>query len=64
MNPDEELDHWLTEAWSEHHGYLVNLAFRMLGDIGESEDVVQEASPACCERAVTSSRTSAAGSSS
>ena len=43
MNPDEELDHWLTEAWSEHHGYLVNLAFRMLGDIGESEDVVQEA---------------------
>ena len=43
MNPDEDLDHWLTEAWGEHHTYLVNLAFRMLGDIGEAEDVVQEA---------------------
>ena len=30
-------------AWAEHRPYLVNLAFRMLGDIGEAEDVVQEA---------------------
>lgn len=30
-------------AWAEHRPHLVNLAFRMLGDIGEAEDVVQEA---------------------
>lgn len=29
-------------AW-QHRGYLVDLAFRMLGDVGEAEDVVQEA---------------------
>jgi RNA polymerase sigma-70 factor (ECF subfamily) len=29
-------------AWKEHRPYLVDLAFRMLGDIGEAEDVVQE----------------------
>ena len=43
MSPDDDLDRWLTEAWTAHHAYLVNLAFRMLGDIGEAEDVVQEA---------------------
>ena len=43
MNIDEEPDRWLTEAWTQHHTHLVNLAFRMLGDIGEAEDVVQEA---------------------
>lgn len=30
-------------AWEQDRPYLVNLAFRMLGDIGEAEDVVQEA---------------------
>jgi RNA polymerase sigma-70 factor (ECF subfamily) len=30
-------------AWRTHHAYLVDLAFRMLGDIGHAEDVVQEA---------------------
>jgi RNA polymerase sigma-70 factor (ECF subfamily) len=30
-------------AWSEHRPYLVDMAFRMLGDIGRAEDVVQEA---------------------
>jgi RNA polymerase sigma-70 factor (ECF subfamily) len=30
-------------AWSDHRSYLVDLAFRMLGDIGQAEDVVQEA---------------------
>lgn len=29
-------------AW-RHRGYLVDLAFRMLGDVGDAEDVVQEA---------------------
>ena len=30
-------------AWREHRPYLVDVAFRMLGDVGEAEDVVQEA---------------------
>ena len=37
-------------AWEQDRPYLVNLAFRMLGDIGEAEDVVQDA----FERLVTS----------
>jgi RNA polymerase sigma-70 factor, ECF subfamily len=31
------------EAWRDHRSYLVNVAFRMLGNIGDAEDVVQEA---------------------
>jgi RNA polymerase sigma-70 factor, ECF subfamily len=30
-------------AWRSHRPYLVNLAYQMLGDVGEAEDVVQEA---------------------
>jgi len=30
-------------AWVEHRPHLVDMAFRMLGDIGRAEDVVQEA---------------------
>jgi RNA polymerase sigma-70 factor (ECF subfamily) len=33
----------LTEAWRSHRPYLVNLAYQILGDVGEAEDVVQEA---------------------
>jgi RNA polymerase sigma-70 factor (ECF subfamily) len=33
----------VTAAWQTHHAYLVDLAFRMLGDIGHAEDVAQEA---------------------
>src|SRR3954452_15598151 len=29
--------------WQEHHGYLLDVAFRMLGSISEAEDAVQEA---------------------
>jgi RNA polymerase sigma-70 factor (ECF subfamily) len=36
-------DERVTEAWRDHRAYLVDLAFRMLGDVGEAEDVVQEA---------------------
>ena len=36
-------DEQVTEAWQEHRSYLVDLAFRMLGDIGDAEDMVQEA---------------------
>jgi RNA polymerase sigma-70 factor, ECF subfamily len=31
------------EAWRAHRPYLVNLAYQMLGDVGEAEDVAQEA---------------------
>lgn len=30
-------------VWREHHPYLVNLAYQMTGDIGDAEDVAQEA---------------------
>ena len=30
-------------AWRSHRPYLVNLAYQMLGDVGDAEDVVQEA---------------------
>jgi RNA polymerase sigma-70 factor (ECF subfamily) len=36
-------DEHVIEAWNAHRPYLVDLAFRMLGDIGAAEDVVQDA---------------------
>jgi RNA polymerase sigma-70 factor, ECF subfamily len=36
-------DSLVEAAWREHRPYLVNLAYQMLGDIGEAEDVAQEA---------------------
>ena len=33
----------MAQAYLDHRHYLVDLAFRMLGDIGSAEDVVQEA---------------------
>ncbi|MED5811745.1 RNA polymerase sigma factor SigI [Mycolicibacterium sp. 050232] len=30
-------------AWRAHHPYLVNLAYQMVGDIGDAEDIAQEA---------------------
>jgi RNA polymerase sigma-70 factor, ECF subfamily len=33
----------VSDAWRSHHPYLVNLAYQMLGDIGEAEDIAQEA---------------------
>ena len=29
-------------AWRSHRPYLVNLAYQMLGDVGEAEDIAQE----------------------
>lgn len=29
--------------WRDHHAYLVNLAYQMLGDVGDAEDIAQEA---------------------
>jgi RNA polymerase sigma-70 factor (ECF subfamily) len=40
---DDPNETGFSRAWSAHRPYLVDLAFRMLGDIGEAEDVVQEA---------------------
>ena len=36
-------DEPVVQAWRAHRPYLVDLAFRMLGDIGAAEDVVQDA---------------------
>jgi RNA polymerase sigma-70 factor (ECF subfamily) len=33
----------ISQAYREHRPYLVDLAFRMLGDLGAAEDVVQDA---------------------
>ena len=33
----------VSDAWRANRAYLVDLAFRMLGDVGAAEDVVQEA---------------------
>lgn len=42
MNQSPSSDQ-LAEAWRRHRAYLVNLAYQMLGDIGDAEDVAQEA---------------------
>src|SRR5437773_11675875 len=34
---------WFTQAWSEHHGFLLDVAYRLLGSYSEAEDTVQEA---------------------
>lgn len=38
-----ELDVQVGRAWREHRRYVLDIALRMLGDLGEAEDVVQEA---------------------
>lgn len=41
--PSNAATEQVSEAWRNHRPYLVNLAYQMLGDVGEAEDVVQEA---------------------
>ena len=41
--PADRMDAKIAEAYREHRAYLVDLAFRMLGDIGAAEDTVQDA---------------------
>ncbi|MGH3639880.1 MAG: RNA polymerase sigma factor SigI [Mycobacterium sp.] len=43
MTPSPDVTGEITSAWRDHRPYLVNLAYQMLGDVGESEDVAQEA---------------------
>ena len=41
--PGKQDDATISQAYREHRPYLVDLAFRMLGDLGAAEDVVQNA---------------------
>jgi RNA polymerase sigma-70 factor (ECF subfamily) len=41
--PGKKDDRAISQAYREHRPYLVDLAFRMLGDLGAAEDVVQDA---------------------
>lgn len=43
MSEPQSSSDQLTEAWRHHRPYLVNLAYQMLGDVGDAEDVAQEA---------------------
>jgi RNA polymerase sigma-70 factor (ECF subfamily) len=43
MNEPLSADDQITQAWRRHRPYLVNLAYQMLGDVGDAEDVAQEA---------------------
>lgn len=43
MNQSPSASDQVAEAWRRHRPYLVNLAYQMLGDIGDAEDVAQEA---------------------
>jgi RNA polymerase sigma-70 factor, ECF subfamily len=40
---EDRTEEQVIQAWNEHRPYLVDLAFRMLGDIGAAEDAVQDA---------------------
>ncbi len=42
MNGNRD-DGRIGQAYADHRPYLVDLAFRMLGDIGAAEDIVQDA---------------------
>jgi len=41
--PSREDGGEISRAYREHRSYLIDLAFRLLGDIGAAEDVVQDA---------------------
>jgi RNA polymerase sigma-70 factor (ECF subfamily) len=43
MNQPLSSDDQITQAWRRHRPYLVNLAYQVLGDVGDAEDVAQEA---------------------
>jgi len=43
MSQSQSPSDQVTEAWRRHRPYLVNLAYQMIGDVGDAEDVAQEA---------------------
>jgi RNA polymerase sigma-70 factor, ECF subfamily len=42
MSQPQSAEDQIAEAWRRHRPYLVNLAYQMLGDVGDAEDVAQE----------------------
>jgi RNA polymerase sigma-70 factor (ECF subfamily) len=40
---DATHDARFTDAWHDHHGFLLDVAYRLLGSYNDAEDVVQEA---------------------
>lgn len=43
MSQPQSASDQITGAWRRHRPYLVNLAYQMLGDVGDAEDLAQEA---------------------
>ncbi|WAC91718.1 RNA polymerase sigma factor SigI [Mycobacterium sp. Aquia_213] len=43
MNQSQPPSDLLADAWRRHRPYLVNLGYQILGDVGDAEDVAQEA---------------------
>lgn len=43
MSSTSAHDALVAAAWRDHYPYLVNLAYQMLGDVGDAEDAAQEA---------------------
>jgi RNA polymerase sigma-70 factor, ECF subfamily len=43
MNISQPPSDQLADAWRRHRAYLVNLGYQILGDVGDAEDVAQEA---------------------
>jgi len=43
MSQSQSPSDQVTEAWRRHRPYLINLAYQMIGDVGDAEDVAQEA---------------------
>src|SRR5277367_1528433 len=43
MNQSHAGSEQISEAWQRHRPYLVNLGYQIIGDVGDAEDVAQEA---------------------
>jgi len=43
MNEPQPVSEKVTDAWRRHRPYLVNLGYQIIGDVGDAEDVAQEA---------------------
>src|ERR1700739_2564851 len=43
MDQSQSSGDQITQAWRRHRPYLVNLGYQIIGDVGDAEDVAQEA---------------------